>query len=181
MDPPNKFGEKYIFWFKQVFWIGFSIGQVCFFCFALQSFLFLSLPFLFLFVPFCSFPVLSSFLSCSPPLLLSFLPVFLSFPFKNKSSCQIGSRYGFVKQKKNSSLVILQKGIPKFHVFRHKNWGTGTKNSRFTGVNESKFRISKPDFCLLWSQHVAGGISWQFCDPNFGLQRHVGFRFQGTF
>ena len=51
----------------------------------------------------------------------------------------------------NSSLVILQKEIARFHVFRHKNWCfPSAKNSRFTvceGVNIPGFRL--PDFSPL--------------------------------
>ena len=50
---------------QKVICIGFSIGQVSCFCFALQSCFFCSSS-----VPFCSFLVLSSILSCSPPSFL---------------------------------------------------------------------------------------------------------------
>ena len=134
----------YSFGVQKVICIGFSIGQVSCFCFALQScFFFL----LFRFVPF------SFFLFLSSPFLHPFLfPSFPFFSFQKKSlHAKLGQNMDWSNKIMNSSLVVLQKEIARFHVFRHKNWCfPSSKNSRFTGcegVNIPGFRL--PDFSPL--------------------------------
>ena len=93
--PQTNLVRNTFFGSNKCFGLGLVLGRFVSFALLCSPFFFFLFPFcffLFLFVPFWSFPP-----SFPVPLLSSFLSFlcffhFLSFPFKNKSSCQIGSR-----------------------------------------------------------------------------------------